>query len=131
MSRINAYLTFQGNCSEVMKFYQKSLGGNLTLQAVEESPMADQWPKELQKNILHAELTKDDLIILGSDMGSEGIVKGNNISLALDCNSEAEINRFFSNLSQGGKVTHPLHKFFDGTIGALTDKYGTNWLFKL
>jgi PhnB protein len=131
MSRINAYLTFQGNCSEVMQFYQKSLGGHLTLQTVEESPMAGQWPKELQKNILHAELTKDDLIILGSDMGSEEIVRGSNISLAVVCSSEAEINRFFSNLSQGGKVTHPLHKFFDGTIGALTDKYGTNWLFKL
>ena len=131
MTQINVYLTFSGNCNEAMHFYQNCLGGELTLQTVEESPMAKQWPASVQKNVLHASLTKESLVLLGSDMGSEGLVKGNTISLALACSSEQEIERFFSRLSEGGKVTHPLHKFFDGTIGALTDKYGMNWLFKL
>lgn len=131
MTQINVYLTFNGNCKEVMHFYQECLGGELTLQTVEDSPMAKQWPASVQKNILHAELKKENLVILGSDMGSEGLVRGNTISLALACSSEEEIERFFKNLSESGKITHPLHKFFDGTIGALTDKYGMNWLFKL
>jgi len=131
MTEINVYLTFNGNCKEAMHFYQKSLGGDLTLQTVEDSPLAKQWPASVQKNILHAVLKKDRLVLLGSDMGSEGLTKGNTISLALACSSEEEIELFFKNLSEGGKITHPLHKFFDGTIGALTDKYGMNWLFKL
>ena len=131
MAQINAYLTFNGNCREAMLFYQKCLGGTLTLQTVEDSPMAQQWPKEVQKKILHASLTKENLILLSSDMGSEKLIIGNAISLAVACTNEEEINRFFENFSKNGNITHPLHKFFDGTIGALTDKYGINWLFKL
>lgn len=131
MTQLNIYLTFNGNCKEVMSFYKECLGGKLSLQSVEESPMAAQWPSSVQKNILHAELRKENLVLLGSDMGSERLVTGNTISLALGCSTEQEIEKYFTNLAQGGKVTHPLHKFFDGTIGALTDKYGMNWLLKL
>jgi PhnB protein len=130
-TQINPYLTFNGNCREAMTFYKKCFGGKLNLQTVGESPMASQWPVNAQKHILHASLVHDNLVLLGSDMGGlEGIVKGNSISLALGCSSQAEIKKFFSNLSSGGKVTHPLHEFFDGTIGALTDKFGMNWVLK-
>lgn len=132
MTQINAYLVFNGNCREAMTFYKNCFDGQLTLQTVESSPMADQWPANVQKNILHAALEKNGLTLLASDMASpEGLVKGNNISLALACSNQKEITSFFSKLSVGGKVTHPLHTFFDGTIGALTDKYGVNWLLKL
>jgi PhnB protein len=132
MTQINAYLTFNGNCLEAMTFYKKCLGGELTLQTVKESPMAKQWPARVQQHILHASLIKGELVLLGSDMGGlEGLVKGNTISLALACSSEEEIETFFNNLSAGGKITHDLHRFFDGTIGALTDKFGMNWVLKL
>lgn len=131
MTRINAYLTFNGNCEEAMYFYRDCLGGELRLQTVEESPMAWQWPAETQKNVLYACLVKNDLVLLGSDIGSESLIKGNSVSLALMCRDTEEIERFFINLSEGGKITHPLHRFHDGTIGALTDKYGTNWLLQL
>jgi PhnB protein len=132
MSQINAYLTFNGNCREAMSFYKRSLGGDLNLQTVKDSPMAKQWPAEVQEHILHASLIKNKLVLLGSDMGSCGrLVQGNIISLALQCDSQEEIESSFSNLALGGKITHPLHTFFDGTIGALTDKYGMNWVLKL
>src|SRR4051812_11574628 len=102
MTQINAYLTFNGNCREAMTFYKKCLGGKLTLQTVKESPMANQWPEQVQHHILHASLIKDNLVLLGSEMGgSDGLVKGNIISLALQCSSEEEIETFFSNLSKG------------------------------
>jgi len=130
-TQINPYLTFSGNCREAMTFYKTCLGGDLILQSVEESPMADQWPAAAQKNILHASLVNDHLALLGSDMGGpETLVVGNMISLALACSSEEEINTFFKNLSEGGKVIHPLHHFFDGIIASLTDKYGLNWVLK-
>lgn len=132
MTQINPYLTFNGNCRKAMTFYRDCLGGELNLMTVEDSPMAQQWPEHVQKNILHASLVKDNLILLGSDMApAEGTVNGNVISLALNCSNEKEINSYFKKLSCGGKVTHPLHKFFDGTIGALTDQFGMNWVFKL
>ena len=129
MTQINAYLSFNGNCREAMNFYKECFGGELTLQAVEGSPMEDQFSETEKGKILHASLKNEDLVLLGSDMaGSGGLVKGNTISLSLNCSSESEIKSFFSHLSSGGQVVHPLHKFFAGTMGTITDKFEKDWL---
>jgi PhnB protein len=67
---------------------------------------------------------------MASDMVSEhGLLKGNAVSLMLNCSSEDEINTFYANLSKGGKATHPLENSFWGALfGDLTDKYGNHWL---
>ena len=96
MTQINAYLSFNGNCREAMNFYKECFGGELTLQTVEGSPMEDQFPETEKKKILHASLKNEDLVLLGSDVaGSGGLVKGNTISLSLNCSSESEIKSFF------------------------------------
>jgi PhnB protein len=129
MSQINAYLTFDGNCREGMSFYRDCFGGELTLQTIEGSPMEDQFPITARNRILHGSLVNDRLVLLGSDLGSHGsLVKGNTISLSLNCSSEEEINIFFAKLSYGGQVVHPLHQFFAGTMGTITDKFEKDWL---
>jgi len=129
MTQINAYLTFDGNCREAMTFYRDCLGGKLTLQTIQGSPMAAQWPAGVQQNILHASLVNGSLVLLGSDIaGRDALVNGNTISLSLNCSSEEEIKTFFSNLSAGGQVVHPLHEFFAGTMGTLTDRFEKDWL---
>ncbi len=129
MTQINAYLGFNGNCREAMTFYKECLGGELSLQTIGGSPMENQFPVESRKNILHASLINAGLVLLGSDMaGSGGVVKGNSISLSLSCSTEKEIKTFFEKLSFGGIIVHPLHEFFAGTMGTVTDKYGKDWL---
>jgi PhnB protein len=128
MIQLNPYITFDGQCRDAMTFYQECLGGKLELMVIEESPMADQFPPAMQKSILHASLTKDALIILGSDMvGTTGLVKGSNLTLSLTCSSEEEMNRIFSALSSEGKVHYPLKDFFAGRMGTLEDKFGIYW----
>ena len=129
MTQINAYITFNGNCREAMTFYKESIGGELILMTVKDSPMSAQWPAGVQHNILHASLTKNNLVLLGSDMtGPVPLINGNTISLSLTCSSAGEANTFFNSLSAGGKVFQPLHQFFAGTMGAFADKFGMNWL---
>ncbi|MBV9865287.1 MAG: VOC family protein [Abitibacteriaceae bacterium] len=129
MTQINAYLNFKGNCREVMTFYKECLGGELTLQTVEGSPIADQMPATERQAIVHSSLTKDGLVLMASDMMRNGVVESNAISLCLNCSSEAEIKTFFSNLAAGGQIIHPLgDAFWGGTFGHLTDKFGINWL---
>jgi PhnB protein len=129
MTQVNAYLTFNGNCREAMNFYKECFGGDLTLQTVKGSPMEDQFNAAATDRILHASLTNDSLVILGSDIaGPNGVVNGNSISLSLNCSSENEIRIFFSKLSSDGFIVHPLHQFFAGTMGTLTDKFGKDWL---
>lgn len=130
MTRINVYLTFNGNCREAMTFYRDCLGGELTFQTIGDSPMAGRMPPEINKNILHSTLVSDTLLLMGSDMvGEKGLVKGNTVSLMLDCASEAEIRACYTRLSEGGRATHPLEDTFWGALfGDLTDKFGNQWL---
>ncbi len=130
MTQINSYLTFNGNCREAMNFYNNCLGGELTLQTIGESPLADKMPATMKDCILHATLTKDNLILMGSDMvGEQGLVKGNAVSLAINCSSDEEIESFYEKLSAGGNRDHALElSFWGATFGDLTDKYGNHWL---
>jgi PhnB protein len=130
MTQINSYLTFTGNCREAMAFYAGCIGGELSVQTVGESPMADKMPPQMKECILHAALTKGALVLMGSDMVPEkGLVKGNTISLMLACSSEKEIKKYFEKLSAGGEINHALEDtFFGSLMGDLTDKYGNHWL---
>jgi PhnB protein len=113
-----------------MNFYKDCLGGELTLQKVGESPMANNMPQQMQDKIMHATLKNDGFIIMASDLCDEnGLIKGNDISLMLDCSSEEQIRNTYDRLSEGGKKTHPLEKtFWNALFGDLTDKFGINWL---
>ena len=130
MSTINSYLRFNGNCKEAMSFYKDCLGGELTMQKVGESPMAGNMPQEMQDKIMHATLKTDGFIIMASDLCDEtGLIKGNNVSLMLDCDSEDQIRNTYDRLSEGGNKSHPLEKtFWNALFGDLTDKFGINWL---
>ncbi len=97
-TQLVSYLNFNGNCREVMNFYQKCLGGELFMQKISESPMAAQMPSEAGANILHSSLTKENIILMGSDMMGQGLVKGNYVTLCMNCSSDEEINTYFSSL---------------------------------
>jgi PhnB protein len=130
MSQINSCLTFNGNCREAMTFYKECLGGELNFQTVGESPLSEKMPKKMKDCILHSTLTKGSLILMGSDMVSEqGLVKGNSVSLSLNCSSEEEIKNCYERLSNGGLQNHPLENSFWGALfGDLTDKFGNHWI---
>jgi PhnB protein len=131
MTHINAYLNFKGNCREAMTFYSECLGGELTVQTIGGSPLESQCPSAQKDDVLHSCLTKGSLMLMGSDMeGPEGFTQGNNISLSVNCSSEEEINSFFNNLSEGGKIIHPIStQFWGAMFGVLNDKFGIRWLF--
>ena len=130
MFQINTYLTFDGNCREAMTYYQDCLGGELSFQSVGESPLSEKMPKQMRDSILHATLTKGQLILMASDMVSEkGLIKGNSVSLSLHCSREEETTSCYSKLSAGGKANHPLENSFWGALfGDLTDKFGNHWI---
>jgi PhnB protein len=129
MTYINSYLTFNGNCREAMNFYQECLGGELFFQTVGESPMADKMPSKMTESILHSTLTSGDVRIQASDMGNDGLIRGNNVSLMLNCSSENEIRTTYEKLASGGEATHPLEDTFWGSLfGGLTDKFEIRWI---
>jgi PhnB protein len=124
MARIHSYLTFSGNCREAMTFYKKCLGGELVFQTLGDSPLSGKMPKQMKDCIVHATLTKNALVLMGSDMVLDsGLVRGSPVSLY--GNSEGEVKPFYEELSTGGKVSHPLENTFWGAwVGGLTHKFG-------
>ena len=130
MASLSPYLTFNGNCREAMTFYQHCLGGELDLQRIADSPLAEQIPQKMKECILHASLTSDHIVLMGSDMAPDTLVQGNTSSLILTFNSEEETRRMYEKLAKDSEASHPLQQTFWGALfGHLTDKYGNHWLF--
>jgi PhnB protein len=132
MTQAIAYLGFNGNCADAMRFYEKALGGKLeVLMSGAESPMADQKPKEFAHRILHARLALPGggLLYAGdapANVPYEGI-KG--VSIAVDYASVAEAEKVFNALAGGGQVTMPMQPaFWAKRWGMLIDKFGTPWI---
>lgn len=130
MTTINSYLTFNGNCRDAMDFYKNCLGGELVVQTIGESPLADKLPAPMQECILHATLTNGNLVLMATDMvGEQGLQTGNAVSLAIHCSNEDEIRTYYEKLAEGGRKDHALEYTFWGALfGDLTDKYGNHWL---
>jgi PhnB protein len=73
-----------------------------------------------------------ETMLLGSDTGGEwssNFKKGNNFSVSINTDSEAEADKLFNGLSAGGQVTMPMAKtFWNSYFGMFTDKFGVNWM---
>lgn len=130
MKQINAYLNFNGNCREAMTFYRDTLGGQLHLMTVKETPMAARCPAGTENQIMHAHLQGDGFALMASDMLSGGSYQpGNNFSLTVNCSSEEQIHTLFDKLAEGGQVVEPVRTQFWGSLfGMVTDQFGTRWM---
>ncbi len=84
----------------------------------------------MKDSILHATLKNDNVMLLASDMVSNsGLIKGNAISIMLNCSSEDELKNCYEKLSEEGEKTFPIEVTFWGALfGGLTDKFGNHWL---
>jgi PhnB protein len=79
---------------------------------------------------MHAQLIRSGMVLMGSDMiGPGGFKPGNTMALALQCSTEDDIKHYFSGLSEGGQVLHPLmQQPWASLFGVLVDKYGVAWM---
>ena len=131
MLQLDAYLFFDGNCADAMRFYERTLGGKLDLMTHGESPMAVQTPPGSANRIMHARLELDGGRLL---MASDAMVghpyegmKGFSLSLIYPKVAEAE--RMFAALAEGGHVIMPIAKtFWAESFGMLVDRFGTPWM---
>ena len=67
MLRCTPFLLFDGNCAEAMTFYNKCLGGELTLTKLVDTPMKEQFPLEKHNRIINAHLSSGAIDISATD----------------------------------------------------------------
>src|SRR5712675_1647127 len=127
-----AYLGFNGNCAEAMRFYAAALGGKLEiLMSGADSPMAAQIPQEFAQRILHARLALGGGgYLYAGDAPAHVPYQGiHGVSLTLNYDSVAEAQRIFDKLAAGGTVTMAMQpSFWAKSFGMLVDKFGTAWI---
>jgi PhnB protein len=131
MPQLDAYLTFNGNCADAMRFYERTLGGKLEmLMTHAESPMAAQTPPGSADRIMHARLVIDGRILMASDsMPGQPYEGMRGFSLSLLYPTVADAQRALDALAEGGRVTMPLQKtFWAEAFGMLVDRFGTPWM---
>jgi PhnB protein len=64
-----------------------------------------------------------------SDGRNSGTPKFEGFALTIAAKTEAEADKLFGALSDGGQVTMAMHKtFFSPRFGMLADKFGVNWM---
>jgi PhnB protein len=128
--KINAYLSFNGNCETALKFYEKCLGGKIAFKMTYgESPMAKETPKELHNQIMHARFMVGDNVLMASDNPPNRYEEPKGISVTLNVDTAKDAECFYAGLSEKAKVTMPLQEtFWAERFAILTDQFGTPWM---
>jgi PhnB protein len=134
MPSLRPYLHFDGTTRQAMAFYRNVLGGELHIQTVGETPWAaemPQMPGVTPDKVMHATLTKGDLVIMAADMmDPSSFAKGDTVSLCLVCDSKQEIEGLYQKLSEGGEVFMALDRAPFGWYAVVTDRFGIEWMLQ-
>ena len=129
---LNPYINFRDNTREAMEFYRSVFGGKLQMSTFKDYH-ASQDPSE-DNLIMHSQLEADNgIMLMASDTPSRMEYRpGNNMSISLSGDNEAELTGYFNKLSAGGTVTMPLEKAIWGdSFGMCTDRFGVHWLVNI
>ena len=128
--RINPYLTFDGRCEAAFKFYEKALGGKIAMMMpYEGTPAAGHVPVEWRAKIMHASLSLGDQVLMGSDAPPQFREEPKGFSVSLNIPDQAEAERVFHALAEGGAVKMPIGEtFWALRFGMLVDQFGIPWM---
>ena len=127
---VQPYLTLDGRCDEAIEFYQRALGAKVTmLMRFKDSPDPGSCPPGSENKVMHASLQIGDSTVLASDGRCQGRPSFEGFSLSLTASDEAEAERLFAGLADGGQVQMPLAKtFFAARFGMVADRFGVPWM---
>ena len=128
--QVQPYLFFDGRTEEAIEFYRSALGAEVTfLMRFKECPEKSSIPPGAADKVMHASLRIGDTTVMASDGDCQGRANFQGISLSLTASDEAEAERLFNALADGGQVQVPLTKtFFSPRFGVVADRFGVPWM---
>jgi PhnB protein len=129
-NHVDPYIFFDGRCEEAIEFYRKAVGAEVTmLVRFKDSPDPNMRPPGAENKVMHARFRIGDATVMASDGECGGKPNFQGFSLSLTVPNEAEADRAFAALSDGGQVQLPLTKtFFSPRFGMVTDRFGVGWM---
>ena len=130
---VQPYLFFDGRCEEALDFYRRALGAEVTMlmrfKEAPEKPPEGTMPPGSDDKVMHAEFRIGESAIMASDGHCLQKPSFQGFSLTIAVKTEAEADRAFAALSDGGEVRMPLGKtFFSPKFGMVADRFGVGWM---
>jgi len=131
--QVQPYLFFDGCCEEAMEFYRKALGAEVTMtmrfKDSPEPPQPGMVAPGWENKIMHASFQIGETTVMASDGCGTEQIKFQGFSLSISASDEAEADRLFTALAEGGQVRMPLSKtFFSPRFGMVADRFGVSWM---
>jgi PhnB protein len=130
--QVQPYLFFEGRCEEAVEFYRRALGAEVKMLMRfkdNPSPQDHALPPGEGDKVMHASLRIGDTTLLASDGLCQGRPAFQGFALSLTVADDAEAERAFNALADGGKVQMPLAKtFFSSRFGMVADRFGVSWM---
>ncbi|MGO9339340.1 MAG: VOC family protein [Terracidiphilus sp.] len=128
--KLNTYLNYGGNCAEAFRFYEKHLGGKITMimthgQMPDPRGVDPAW----KDKVLHARIELGGTAIYGADIPSPPFEPMRSAYLSLSVDSIADAERIYALLSEGGEIFMKMDEtFFAHRFAMFRDRFGTSWM---
>ena len=128
-----SYLFFDGRTEEALDFYRRALGAKVeAIHRFKDSPEPARpgtMPPGSENKVMHATFRIGDSTLMASDGDCKGKASFQGFSLSLNVTTEAEAEKLFAALADGGQVQVPLTKtFFSPRFGLVADRFGVSWM---
>jgi PhnB protein len=131
--QVQPYLFYDGRCEEAVEFYRSKLGAKVEmLMRFKESPEPPQpgcMSPGSENKVMHSAFRIGDTTVMASDGRCTGKPVFQGFALSISAPNEAEAERLFAALADGGQVQMPLAKtFFSPRFGMVADRFGVSWM---
>ena len=132
--QVEPYLFFDGRCEEAIDFYRRALGAEVTMllrwkDCPEQPKNKDMIPPGSENKVMHARLKIGEAAVMASDGRAAGKPSFQGFALSVSAANEAEADRVFNALADGGQIQMPMGKtFFSPRFGMVADRFGVSWM---
>ena len=128
--QVQPYLFFDGRCEEAIEFYKRAVGAKVEmLMRWKDAPDKSMGTPGNENKVMHSCLRIGETAVMASDGRNTGNPNFQGFALTISAKTEAEADKVFGALGDGGKVTMPMSKtFFSPRFGMLADKFGVGWM---
>ena len=127
---VTPYLFFDGRCEEAIEFYKKTLGAEVAMMMrFKEAPDKTMCTPGTENKVMHACLRIGGTDVMASDGRVQNKPKFEGFALSINPKDEADAERVFKALADGGQVQMPLAEtFFAKSFGMVADRFGVGWM---
>ena len=124
---LEVYVNYRGVCEEAFHYYEKHLGGKITMMARHADAPNPNIPPDWKDKVLHAHIEIGSSVLQGADIPNAEPMRSAYLTVTTDSEEDAE--RIYRALSDGGEIFMKMEKtHFANRFAMLRDRFGASWM---